>query len=456
MTITRWPSRWTARWSTRSGCAALALGLCVSVAAQQAPDTKDVPQDAPKEAPKDAPKAPPKAAPKAPPKPAGKSAAAAAPMPDPKLAVTAPGMPAAVNAANQATYERQLEAIREALLQATTQQAPTRVVSTAWVDDKGALRELSHFQSEAHVRGVRIARYVDEQADQDGKKEAPKVQVDVLPWSLRVAQSGCQDPPRPWKLPLQVQTTMSAGFNGSQHYASNALLDMSQSLWLAQMKQSTRWRAFEARTPPATQYERYLIGPNESYQGWVAVLSLHPQVAPEAVPTSGMFFFKTANPNFWSWTLALTLTHTGKKPSPMADTVPVRLERAVHIPLPQSLHDPAAWMRSLQTVLNDTLGQWVQLLDDRLRCEPPQFAVEGTPAVLTVQAGQGSGLRMGDRVLVVNRTEVPSRMLESGARAPMALAEVVQVGLQSSRLRHLAGPLPTGGIRDGDWVALPL
>lgn len=448
MKITRWPAR--ALCGALYG--ALALSLCVSVATQQVQDDKD--------ASKDAPKAPPKTAPKPSPKTASKGAPA--PAPDAKAAMTGPGAPGAagagnaVNAATQASYERQLEAIREAMLQATTQQAPTRVVSTAWVDDKGALRELSHFQSEAHVRGVRIARYVDEQADQDDKKEATKVQVDVLPWSLRVAQSGCQDPPRPWKLPLQVQTRMSAGFNGSQHYASNALLDMSQSLWLAQMKQSTRWRAFEARTPPATQYERYLIGPNESYQGWVAVLSLHPQVAPEAVPTTGMFFFKTANPNFWSWTLALTLTHTGKNPSPMSDTVPVRLERAVHIPLPQSLHDPAAWMRSLQTVLNDTLSQWVQLLDDRLRCEPPQFAVEGTPAVLTVQAGQGSGLRMGDRVLVVNRTEVPSRMLESGARAPMALAEVVQVGLQSSRLRHLAGPLPAGGVREGNWVALPL
>ncbi|MEK0416476.1 MAG: hypothetical protein RI949_482 [Pseudomonadota bacterium] len=366
---------------------------------------------------------------------------------DPAPTVTLP-------AATQASYERELDAIRSALLQTTVVEAPTRVVSTAWVDDKGALRELSHFQSEAHVRGVRVTRYVEDESAPAEKKDAPQVKVDVLPWSLRVAKSGCEDPPRAWRLPLQVQSSLSTGFNGSQLYASTALLEMAQTSWLAQMKQSTRWRAFESRAIPTTQYERYLTGPYESYQGWVAHMRLHPQVAPEARPTSGLLpFFKTVDPNYWSWTLSLTLSHTGKNASAQSDTVPVRLERTVHIPLPQSLHDPAAWMRSLQGAINATLSQWVQLLDDRLRCEPPQFAVEGTAAVLTVQAGQGSGLRHGDRVLVVNRTEVPSRMLEAGARAPMALAEVVQVGVQSSRLRHLAGPMPT---REGDWVALPL
>ena len=360
--------------------------------------------------------------------------------------------PSPVNASAQGAYERELEAIRSALLQTTVVEAPTRVVSTAWVDDKGVLRELSHFQSEAHVRGVRVTHYLEDDKSPAEKKDVPQVKVDVLPWSLRVAKSGCEDPPRPWRLPLQVQSSLSTGFNGSQLYASTALLDLAYASWLSQMKQSTRWRAFESRAIPTSQYERYLTGPHESYQGWVAHIRLHPQVAREALPTSG-YFIKTVDPNYWSWTLSLTLTHTGKNPSGQSDTVPVRLERTVHIPLPQSLHDPAAWMRSLQGTLNATLSQWVQMLDDRLRCEPPQFAVEGTAAVLTVQAGQGSGLRHGDRVLVVNRTEVPSRMLEAGARAPMALAEVVQVGLQSSRLRHLAGPMPT---REGDWVALPL
>ena len=70
--------------------------------------------------------------------------------------------PSPVNASAQGAYERELEAIRSALLQTTVVEAPTRVVSTAWVDDKGVLRELSHFQSEAHVRGVRVTHYLED------------------------------------------------------------------------------------------------------------------------------------------------------------------------------------------------------------------------------------------------------------------------------------------------------
>lgn len=49
-------------------------------------------------------------------------------------------------------HEAQLSAIRQAILDATLDR-PTRVISSAWVDDKGALHEASHFHSEAKVRG---------------------------------------------------------------------------------------------------------------------------------------------------------------------------------------------------------------------------------------------------------------------------------------------------------------
>ena len=67
-------------------------------------------------------------------------------------------------------------------------------------------------------------------------------------------------------------------------------------------------------------------------------------------------------------------------------------------------------------------------------------------------------MRHGDRVLVVNRTEVPSRMLEAGARAPMALAEVVRLALSGWRLQvplpsgQLAGPDGVQGFRDIRWL----
>jgi len=80
-------------------------------------------------------------------------------------------------------HEAQLNTIRQAILQATMD-SPTRVLSSAWIDDKGALHESAHFQSEAQVRGVRVLSYVA-----DEKDSAPQVSAEVLPWGWRTAQS---------------------------------------------------------------------------------------------------------------------------------------------------------------------------------------------------------------------------------------------------------------------------
>ena len=72
---------------------------------------------------------------------------------------------------------------------------------------------------------------------------------------------------------------------------------------------------------------------------------------------------------------------------------------------------------------------------------------------LVLQAGMGSGLRTGDRVLLMHPGWVPSRVLDPRAADHMALAEVVRIAPQQTDLRQLAGPpLPVGS----DWVALPL
>ena len=92
-------------------------------------------------------------------------------------------------------HEAQLGAIRQAILQATMDR-PTRVLSSAWIDDKGALHESAHFQSEAQVRGVRVLSYL-----QDEQDAAPQVSAEVLPWGWREARtqaSECKAPPRPW------------------------------------------------------------------------------------------------------------------------------------------------------------------------------------------------------------------------------------------------------------------
>ncbi len=55
-------------------------------------------------------------------------------------------------------YDAQLAAIRDALIEKALQ-GPTRVVSTAWIDDQGRLHEDAQMTNDMRVRGVRVLNY---------------------------------------------------------------------------------------------------------------------------------------------------------------------------------------------------------------------------------------------------------------------------------------------------------
>lgn len=370
------------------------------------------------------------------------------------LALLMVGVPTAARSQAAATatpagvnYDAQLQAIRTALLQAAAG-APTRVLSTAWIDDKGALREAAHYQSEAHVRGVRVLNYVrDENAP-------PEVSAEVLPWSLRAAQNTrqkCEAPPKPWRLPLQLRLSRTDGFNGPQHFVSTALLEGASGMLLEKMQHSSRWRALEPREFPKRHYERALFGPSEEYRGWIADLRLHPHDAAAATALADNLLDLRRQASTWNWTLTLNLRHTDAAlDSPRLPALQVR----VPVPITEAtIAHPMHWWHAVQAQLQGVMQSWMEVLDSHLRCEPAQFAVDRTNATTVVlRAGRGTGLRPGDRVLIMDRNQVPSHMLEAGASAPLMLAEVSRVGTLTSELRLLAGP-PLGP--QGDWVALP-
>ena len=346
-------------------------------------------------------------------------------------------------------HEAQLNAIRQAILQATLDR-PTRVLSSAWIDDKGALHESAHFQSEAQVRGVRVLSYVA-----DDKDTAPQVSAEVLPWGWRTAQSKsatCTAPPRPWRLPLVVQTRADNGFSGAQQFASQAVLSTVSQAWTQHMQSSQRWRALHKDTPPESAYLRALTGPSEGSTGWTAELVLKPHApepAPDARPTWPLFSQAATD---WRWTLSFTLGERHTPGGPIE--AHWQIEHVVSIdPLAAGQH-PSAWVHQLKEPLQKQMQAWVKQLDQRSACEPIQFHVRrNAQDALQLQAGLGSGLRPGDRVLLLNPSQIPSQMLEPGATQHLALAQVVKVGPEQTELQQLAGPaLPA----QGHWMALPL
>jgi hypothetical protein len=364
----------------------------------------------------------------------------------------------------QAANEAQLAAIRQAILEATLDR-PTRVISSAWVDEQGALHESAHFHSEAQVRGVRVLSYVQDDEPQT------QVSAEVLPWGWRPqgagAEGACAAPPRPWRLPLLVQTVMPKGFSGPQQFASQTLLGLAQQSWTQHMQSSQRWRAqalpalvaasHNAAAGSASNagfsnaYMRALTGQQDDSIGWSAELSLVPHAPlPERLWAERL---KLGAPEpLWHWSLQLRL---GQRQSPSAPlAVQWEVTQVVTVSPAQMANNPSAWAQQLQGQLQAQMHSWVAQLDEHTACEPVQFHVRRQGAQqLELQAGADSGLRPGDRVLLVNPGQVPSRMLEAGVAQHLALAEVVRVGPQRTVLQALAGPALTS---PGPWMALPL
>jgi len=347
----------------------------------------------------------------------------------------------------QKEYDAQLAAIRQAILDATLDR-PTRVLSTAWVDDKGALHESAHFHSEARVRGVRVLSYVQ------GDEPVTEVSAEVLPWGWKPvgADQTCKAPPRPWRLPMGVQMVTPEGFSGPQLFASQTLLSLAQQSWSQNMQASQRWRTHSvAQATPQSDsaYMRALTGQTEERSGWMAEISLHPH-APDVARSWTERLTESAP--LWRWTLSMRL---GQKLSASSRLEPQwQIDQIITISPMALAQSPTAWAQQMQGLLHERMRQWVAQLDKRSECEPVQFHVrrQGTQS-LELQAGFESGLRPGDRVLLMDPAHLPARMLEPGVAQHLALAQVVKVGAHRTELQQLAGPaLATHGA----WMALPL
>ena len=164
-----------------------------------------------------------------------------------------------------------------------------------------------------------------------------------------------------------------------------------------------------------------------------------------------MLFRSWFKGQLWTWVLRLQLTQTHSGPH---NSTSWQQEIRINVDPDQLAEHPGQWRAPIEAALTTRLRGWLASIERQLQCEPIQFLVHSQPGgVLQLMAGAQSGLRPGDRVLIMQPGWLPSRMLDPHAADHLALAEVVRLGAQHTDIRQLAGPpLPIGS----DWVALPL
>ncbi len=360
-------------------------------------------------------------------------------------AQSASGAPAAAAArtAASADAEGQLRAIRRALVEAAAA-APTRVISSAWIDERGALRETAQFHSQARVRGVRVSAYL---RDDDPDWQAV---ADVeLPEHLRTGVrpgGACATLETGWRMPVALDVAIDPGLRGSDAPVAALLARELEGWWLHDAGSSRRWL-------PVGQVLRTLPGQQPD----------DPRLAPRlpAVSYQAALLGESVEPARWTdWRLRLGIARSRQGTGPMTLSLSFgRRDQAQ--PLWHSLwvvvpgdgarsHLGAAALGQLR----ELLARWVAEADAVAICEPPRFPLQrATTDRWDIPVGLGSGLREGQRVLIADAQRALARPLEEGALDHLGLAEVSRVSERRTELRQIAGPpIPAGG----DWIALPL
>ena len=353
--------------------------------------------------------------------------------------------------------KKRLEAIQHALVNAAME-GNTRVRNAAWVDGNGRLHENTRITSDMKLRNVRVLNYL---TVEDGVSAAIVAEGRGVTPDEEVCRANLQRYRR--EATLDVAQRIPA--NGMDAHEWQGFLTQARSRFVARAHAGRKWLLTASTPAPATSYERSLIGYSPDITPYQMVLDVLPAgalgiepVRPKASRDAQARQLATSVKDYVldepekrapvPFVVRLSVYERVNQRLLWQDAVPLFFpERAVR-------HTSQPLPVGLLTELDNVIGRWQQRLDNEFACRPQSFNVlQDTGKGWVVNGGQAAGLAIGDQMLMMNREQLPARILEPDSGEHMALVEVVSVGHGRAVLRKLAGS-PSAG-RSGDWVATP-
>ena len=340
-----------------------------------------------------------------------------------------------------------LEALRSALTDKALK-APTRVRSAAWLDESGTLHENLQIHSDIKLRGIRVLSYLE---------DAGALRADLVADAAAAlaANNGCPQALARFRRHAALVETHAPGDASLGYHFLPELADYTAKFLIRVFSQDEGWVVTPAAVARSA-YERTLLGTDTpAATPYVMRLSLEALKLPPVILS-------------WAETPVVDLF---SEPSRRVPVKPLLLtlrveerstgralwqhEAPFHYPESEADGKRQPLPAGLTQALEHTLLDWRAQMGEALRCEPLQFAVAVPESgELTVHAGSRSGVRVGDHLLLVDRTRVPGSMLEAGALDRAALFQVQSIATDRSVAKRVAGPAPSG--RSSDLVAMPL
>lgn len=353
--------------------------------------------------------------------------------------------------------KKRLEAIQHALVNAAME-GNTRVRNAAWVDSNGRLHENTRITSDMKLRNVRVLNYL---TVEDGVSAAIVAEGRGVTPDEEVCRANLQRYRR--EATLDVAQRIPA--NGMDAHEWQGFLTQARSRFVARAHAGRKWLLSASAPAPATSYERNLLGYTPDITPYQMVLDVLP---------AGALGIEPVRPKATRDQQALQMIKTAKdyvldapeKRAPVPFVVRLSVYERVNqrllwqdaVPLfyPERdvKHTSQPLPAGLLSELDNVIGRWQQRLDNDFACRPQNFNVlQESGKGWVINGGQAAGLAIGDQMLMMNREQLPARILEPDSGEHMALVEVTSVGNGRAVLRKLAGPANVG--RSGDWVATP-
>ena len=353
--------------------------------------------------------------------------------------------------------KKRLEAIQHALVNAAME-GNTRVRNAAWVDSNGRLHENTRITSDMKLRNVRVLNYL---TVEDGVSAAIVAEGRGVTPDEEVCRANLQRYRR--EATLDIAQRIPA--NGMDAHEWQGFLTQARARFVARAHAGRKWLLTASTPAPATSYERNLLGYTPDITPYQMVLDVLP---------AGALGIEPVRPRATRDEQALQMIKTARdyvmdapeKRAPVPFVVRLSVYERVNqrllwqdaVPLfyPERdvKHTSQPLPVGLLSELDNVIGRWQQRLDNDFACRPQNFNVlQESGKGWVINGGQAAGLAIGDQMLMMNREQLPARILEPDSGEHMALVEVVNVGNGRAVLRKLAGSASAG--RSGDWVATP-
>ena len=391
------------------------------------------------------------------------AALVAALLPSAKIALAqssispAPSRQAAPDGVTSATAEARLEALRHALIDKALE-SPTRIRTSAWVDETGTLRENVQINSDVRLRGIRILSYLDQNSPDQNSPEQARMVVEAEASARRLRASSCATPAPGQRIKRHAALIShfmpSDGRRG--YYFVPELATEAQALLIKLFALEDSWVVTPAG-PSGSSYEQALFGrdmPRAS--AYTMRIGLEAVEAAPMPPLDQAVKAVLRTFGYETQTLpALPLRLSLQVEERSSGRVLWRNEAMIDYPEARVSMERSPLPVEMRRALETSLRHWQKNIQQALACEPLQFEATLIQAdQITIAAGNRVGIRAGDQLLLVDRSRFPSNMLEKNSLDKATLIEIQSVSQDHSLARRIAGPPPAP--LKTNLVAMPL